>query len=138
MSLTIAWSTVLVASANLRQFRRRPCGRLGMPQQAAICHQSCNRTQCREHKILLRRMYNSDTDQVTIVKSSLEKVRYGILHPGIPSSCKLCTQDVKEHQVFHLVSRTLCKFCRWEMRTMEWTEIPVTTTSLYKHAFEGI
>ena len=46
-------------------------------------------------------------------------------------------QDVKD-LVFHLVFHTLCKFCIWEIRILEWTEMPVTTTSLYKRAFEGI
>ena len=50
--------------SDLRKFRRQPCGQLGWRSQAALCHQACNRVQCKEHKILLGRLFN-----ITIVTS---------------------------------------------------------------------
>ena len=34
-------------------------------------------------------------------------------------SCVQCSQDVLDHQIFHLVYHTRCRFCRFEMRPFE-------------------
>ena len=124
--------------SDLRKFRRQPCGQLGWRSQAALCHQACNRVQCKEHKILLGRLFNIKTDQFTIVTSRLTELRFALPYAGIPFSCIPCTQDLKEHQIYHLVSHTLCKFCRWETRSLGIKSAmgPVTSIAVYKDATE--
>ena len=120
--------------SDLREFSNKPCGELGSRAQAAICHQTCNRVQCKEHKILLPRQFNSLTDHFTIVTGRQDELRYATAFPGIPFGCNPCSQDVKEHQIFHLVPHTLCKYCRFEMRPLAIGT--VTKLSDYKKATE--
>jgi len=44
-------------------------------------------------------------------------------YAGIPRSCQICTNDVLEHQILHLIVHLNCKFCRQEFRPFEYRSI---------------
>ena len=99
-----------------------------------ICHDEvcggCN-SQCLNHQIQLPRTFNSETDLFTFVTNHLDCYRFGIPYAGIPSSCSECTKDVMEHQKFHLVFHTRCRYCRYALRPFERRSI-VTLDDYYK------
>ena len=104
----------------------------------SICHRACNRVQCKDHKILLSRLFNIETDQFTIVTSRHDELRFAVPFSGIPFSCIPCSRDLKEHQIYHLVPHTLCKYCRWQSRPLEIKSNmgPITSIAVYKDATE--
>jgi len=65
-------------------------------------------SQCQEHKIKLPRLFNSNSDLVTM---KIDMYQFATPHAGIPLNCLKCTDDVLEHQIFHLVFHTRCRFC---------------------------
>ena len=82
-----------------------------------VCNQ-CN-SQCIQHEIKLPRLFNVDTDHFTMVTKKIDKYQFAYAYAGIPLSCDKCSQDVWEHQVFHLVFHKRCRFCRHEMQPFE-------------------
>merc|ERR1719318_689340 len=82
------------------------------------CCDSCN-PQCRTHSLWVPYMFEPATDQYTMVTDRMKEYRFAYGYAGIPSSCKQCSVDVLEHQVLHLVSHQLCRFCRFESRPLE-------------------
>ena len=78
----------------------------------------CN-GQCLSHQIKLPRLFNPETDLFTLVTNNLCGYRFGIPYAGIPASCSQCTTDVQEHQMFHLVFHTRCRYCRNDLRPFE-------------------
>ena len=75
--------------------------------------------QCTEHSLTLPRAFDPATDNFTMVTDCIQSARYVIPYTGIPLSCKNCTLDTYEHQVFHHVFHGRCKFCVMEMRPMK-------------------
>ena len=82
-----------------------------------VCN-GCN-SQCLKHQIQLPRLFDSESDLFTLVTNRLGCYRFGIPYAGIPSSCAQCTKDVLEHQIFHLVFHSRCRFCRNDLRPFE-------------------
>ena len=78
----------------------------------------CNQ-QCTIHKITVPHMFNPATDQFTFVTEKMDQYRFAYGYAGIPSNCANCSNDVLDHQIFHLVPHNLCRFCRYEMRPYE-------------------
>jgi hypothetical protein len=78
-------------------------------------------TQCGVHHIKVSHMFDATTDLYTLVTddkymSEYQKT-YG--YAGIPSSCAVCSQDVLQHQIYHLVYHTTCRYCKFEFRPLE-------------------
>ena len=85
--------------------------------RAEVCTE-CN-SQCTEHSIKLARLFNADTDHFTMVTQKMDRFMFAHPYAGIPLGCAQCSQDVLEHQVYHLVFHLRCRFCRYEMRPFE-------------------
>ena len=77
--------------------------------------------QCGAHQIKVSHMFDVTSDLYTLVTddSNTEKYRYAYGYAGIPSSCEVCSQDVLEHQIYHLVYHTTCRYCKFEFRPLE-------------------
>ena len=78
-------------------------------------------SQCLNHQINLPRLFNSETNLYTLVlDSELNpdhfRVFPSIPYAGIPASCSDCEKDVLEHQIFHMVFHTRCRYCRNDLR----------------------
>ena len=82
-----------------------------------VCH-NCN-SQCQKHKIELPRVFNSDSEHFTMVTMKMDSYQFATPHAGIPLNCLACSENVMEHQVFHLVFHTRCRFCRQELQRFE-------------------
>ena len=80
-------------------------------------------SQCYLHELKMRRLFNSKTDQYTIVTELNHKFRYATPYAGIPLTCDDCSKDVLEHQVLHLVVHLQCKFCCQEFKPFMKTSI---------------
>ena len=93
----------------------------------------CN-SQCTEHKLTLPRVFNPETDQYTMVTDRIDCARYMNVYAGIPINCNTCTKDVREHQIFHHVFHTRCKFCDLEMRPLRYMSEDMSLKSLKKAA----
>ena len=89
--------------------------------KSELCRK-CN-SQCTTHQINVPYMFNPATDLYTLVTEKMDKYRFGYGYAGIPSNCSSCSQDVLEHQMLHLVYHTLCRFCRFEMRPLEFRSV---------------
>ena len=76
-------------------------------------------SQCLKHQIKLPRLFNSETDLFTLVTNKLDCYRFAIPYAGIPASCPQCSQEVLEHQTFHLVFHSRCRYCRNDLRPFE-------------------
>ena len=76
-------------------------------------------SQCTEHKLRLPRLFNPETDQYTMVTDRIDCARYMNVHSGIPKNCANCRRDVMEHQIFHHVFHSRCKFCNLEVRPIK-------------------
>ena len=85
--------------------------------RAEVCPE-CN-SQCTQHIVKLPRLFNAETDHFTMVTEQIDKYKYAHPYAGIPVSCVKCSQDVMEHQIFHLVYHMRCRFCRFEIRPFE-------------------
>ena len=92
--------------------------------------ESCNQctSQCREQNIKLARLFNSD--HYTLVTMKIDKYQFATPYAGIPLNCLKCSDDVLEHQSFHLVFHTRCRFCRQELQHFE--QRSIETKSDYK------
>ena len=86
-----------------------------------ICEE-CN-SQCLNHQIKLARLFDPETDSYTLVNNKKNNHDYAIPYAGIPVSCSLCQNDLREHQIFHLVFHTRCRYCRDLLRPFEVTVI---------------
>ena len=80
-------------------------------------------SQCTTHQIKVPYLFNAATDLYTIVTEKLDKYRFAYGYAGIPSACKHCSNDVLEHQILHLVPHKLCRYCRFEMRPLEFRSV---------------
>ena len=78
----------------------------------------CN-SQCTEHIVKLPRLFNAETDHFTMITEQIDKYKFAQPYAGIPLNCVQCSQDVMEHQIFHLVYHTRCRFCRFEIQPFE-------------------
>ena len=81
---------------------------------------SCN-PQCKVHEIKVPHMFDATSDQYTLVTDDifLDKYRYAFGYSGIPKSCQDCSQDLREHQIYHLIYHFFCRFCKFELRPLE-------------------
>ena len=77
--------------------------------------EDCN-SQCKKHYLNLTRKFNPKTDHYTIVTDKIDAFRFAVPYSGIPLECDLCSKDVLEHQVLHLVLHMNCKFCQYDFR----------------------
>ena len=59
---------------DLLRTRRHPYGKLGW--NSSICHQACNKVQCRDHKLLLRRDFNALTDHIQVLTNIPGQIRF--------------------------------------------------------------
>jgi hypothetical protein len=89
--------------------------------KAFRCYELCSKcnTQCTTHQITVPYMFSAATDLFTLVTEKMDQYRFAHGYAGIPSNCADCSNDVLEHQMFHLVYHKLCRFCRYEMRAVE-------------------
>ena len=78
--------------------------------------------QCSEHNIGIPRMFDEDEDLFTILVKKVEaKGQYSLFkmenvkvkkYAQIPKSCKACIKDLLDHQLYHKIFHSRCKFCR--------------------------
>ena len=66
----------------------------------------------------------------------MDKYLYAVPYTGIPIDCEKCSNDVVQHQVFHLVWHERCKFCKIDMRPFLYPSLPVLTFKDYKAAIQ--
>ena len=78
----------------------------------------CN-TQCGRHEIKVTYMFDVTTDVYTIITNELDKYLFAFGYAGIPRSCSDCSEDVMQHQIYHLIYHPLCRFCSFEFRPIE-------------------
>ena len=97
---------------------RKTCKRLC---KVEICR-NCN-AQCLEHEIKLPRLFNAVTDHYMIVTDFMNKYKHAYAYAGIPLTCISCSRDVEEHQLLHLVWHARCRYCRLQMRPVEWKSV---------------
>ena len=78
-------------------------------------------TQCGVHHIKVSHMFDATTDLYTLVTDDkyMSEYQYTYGYAGIPSSCAVCSQDVLQHQIYHLVYHTTCRYCKFEFRPLE-------------------
>ena len=98
--------------------------------RSLLCNK-CN-PQCNLHSIKVPHLYDPTTDLYTIVTEHFGKFRFCYGYAGIPSSCVHCSQDVLFHQVYHLVEHTLCRFCKFETRALEFMKKSVSLSDYEK------
>ena len=118
---------IIRCPCNICQDPRKTCKKLC---KAEVCI-DCN-SQCTQHEIKLARLFSFKTDHFTLVSQMLTKYQFANPYAGIPLSCEICSKDVLEHQVLHLVWHVRCRFCRFEMRPFE--HKPVVSITDYKVA----
>ena len=104
---------------NLRKFR-------------VLC-EACS-SQCPKHQIGVPHAFDAETDAYTIVTEKMNEYRYAHGYAGIPSDCKHCSADLLEHQVLHLISHDLCRFCRYEMRPLRYGNKRKDTITRFRKA----
>ena len=75
--------------------------------------------QCQEHKVKLSWTFNHKEDHSTLIVSNSDFYHFAIPYAGIPLSCTSCSEDVLEHQIFHLTVHLKCKFCRQDFKPFE-------------------
>ena len=116
---------------------RCPCNVCQDPRET--CKQQCKAEVCRDcnsqctlHEIKLARLFNCKTDHFTLVSQKMTKYQFANPYAGIPLNCDVCSKDVLEHQVLHLVWHVRCRFCRFEMRPFE--RKSVVSITVYKLA----
>ena len=78
----------------------------------------CN-PQCGLHQLKVPHMFDATSDLYTIVTEDMSKYRYAYGYAGIPSSCTACSEDVLQHQIYHLVYHPFCRYCKLEFRPLE-------------------
>ena len=88
-----------------------------MRHSSLLCSK-CN-PQCSAHQIRVLYLFDPTADLYTIVTEDMHEYRYAYGYAGIPRSCSDCAQDVLQHQIYHLVYHTFCRFCRYEMRALK-------------------
>ena len=76
-------------------------------------------TQCGVHHIKVSHMFDATTDVYILVTDDKYMSEYPYGYAGIPSSCAVCSQDVLQHQIYHLVYHTTCRYCKFEFRPLE-------------------
>ena len=99
-----------------------------------VC-QKCN-SQCIKHEIKPPRAFDPEIDSYTIITDKLDKYRFAHPYAGIPSTCRSCSQDVLEHQIFHLVFHLRCRLCKFEARPFMYKS--VVNFSDYKKAATNV
>jgi hypothetical protein len=108
------WSgCVIYCSCSVCTKTRSHCQKLHRKEPCSECN-----TQCTTHQIMLSRIFDTETDQYSIITERITKYRFAHVYAGIPKSCESCSQDLLEHQVLHLVFHMRCRFCRFEMRPL--------------------
>ena len=87
--------------------------------RSGLCS-NCN-TQCGRHEIKVPHLFDATTDMYTIITDELDMDKYlfAFGYAGIPRSCSHCSEDVMQHQIYHLVYHPLCRFCSFEFRPFE-------------------
>ena len=106
-------------------------------QSSEYCTRSCLKhpceacdSQCKEHYINMVRCFNKTEDLFTIVTAHgvvdeakdsyvFQKKFFFAKFAKLPISCKKCTTDLRNHEVYHKVFHVRCKFCRFQMRAIE-------------------
>ena len=80
----------------------------------------CN-PQCRVHEIKVPRLFDAISDLYTLVTDdiNLNEYRYAFGYAGIPKSCQDCSEDLLQHQIYHLVHHYFCRYCKFEFRPLE-------------------
>ena len=97
---------------------RKPRGKCCKTSLAKMSCKMCS-SQCPIHQITVPRQFNPLENLFTIVTDRMTKYRYAHGYAGIPKTCEHCVSDLLEHQVLHLVTHELCRFCRFEGRPLE-------------------
>ena len=90
--------------------------------------ENCN-VQCCEHKIGLSRTFAEDEDLFTLIVQKGEATNESNLiniqkfklkkYASIPNKCQVCSKDLKDHQLYHKVFHSRCKFCKEDFRFIE-------------------
>ena len=94
---------------------------------------SCS-SQCPHHQIGVPHAFDAETNAYTIVTEKMSEYRYAHGYAGIPNNCKHCSADLLEHQVLHLVSHDLCRFCRYETRPLTFGNKSKNTINKFRRA----
>ena len=68
--------------------------------------------QCSQHKIDIDRKYDVTKHAYTLKVDTKDKIKFTVLHAGIPKQCVECENDLTDHRVYHKVFHTRCKYCR--------------------------
>ena len=116
------------------------CTRLGCTIECPcnICTESCSKcnTQCDRHEIKVTYKFDVTTDLYTIITEELNMDKYLSVfgYAGIPRSCSHCSEDVMQHQIYHLVYHPQCRFCSFELRPFDFLLINKSGRFSFKKA----
>ena len=80
------------------------------------------KVQCGEHNIGIARMFDEEADLFTVIVRKGEATGQTKLfkrenvkfkkYAHIPKSCQACSKDLFDHQLYHKIFHSRCKFCR--------------------------
>ena len=96
------------------------------------CRSTCKDTpcpdcypQCKLHKLEIERRFDVVKHSFTIMTHGVNSAKYLVKHAGIPRVCQDCTEDLLDHQKFHLLPHPLCKFCLQLLAPIENAKSPI-------------
>ena len=67
--------------------------------------------QCPKHRIGLDRAFDIAKHEYSIKAVANDQVKFVVKHTGIPLTCDDCSKDLIDHQTYHKIFHTRCKFC---------------------------
>ena len=108
-----------------------------------VCGQwPCQRCtpQCPKHRVGLDRAFNLSKHSYSIKADSNKVVKFMIKHTDIPIDCSECKNDLTDHQSFHRVYHSRCKYCRQLMAPYDYYSAKTVEdygAALEKIAFRG-
>ena len=114
-----------------------PCSLCTSPREST-CSKACLslpcykcETQCTDHKVGMPRTFNESKHLFTVVTKNAKANRNEktidlpkkncifVKYANIPKNCKNCPRDLQDHEVFHKVIHSRCKFCRFQISRLK-------------------
>jgi hypothetical protein len=79
--------------------------------------------QCPRHKVELERTFNHKEHAFTVKVDVRGTIKFLVKHAGIPKECEECSDDLKDHRVYHKVFHGFCKYCRQLMIPFNYRDV---------------
>ena len=112
------------------------------------CYKVCGQWPCiqctsqcpKHHRVGLDRAYNEEEHSYSIKAESIKAVKFMVKHTDIPKDCNDCQDDLMDHQTFHRVFHSRCKFCRQVLAPYDYYDVQTVEdygTALEEISFRG-